>query len=146
MNQLVVNNRSVLTDFQSSDKDALVKHLNDPEIYDRTIGIPYPCTEGDAETALANLAKINTEQSHRLHWAVRTTDGALIGDCGFNGMTVGFSHKAEINYWLARPFWGQGIMTDVIRRLCRYGSDELSLVRIFAHVFLHNPASAKVLI
>src|SRR5581483_1519155 len=130
MDHLAINESVSLTDFLPSDKEALVRHLNDPEIYDRTIGIPHPFTEGDAQSALDNIAKINSEQSHKLHWAIRTADGSLIGNCGVNGVTVGHSHKAEVNYWLARPYWGQGIMTAVLKRVCRYAFEELSLIRV----------------
>ena len=36
-------------------------------------------------------------------------------------------------------------MTAVVRRVCRHGFEEFGLVKITAHVFPHNPASARVL-
>ena len=51
----------------------------------------------------------------------------------------------EIGYWLAKPFWGRGIMTAVVRTLCDYAFAEFGLVKISAHVFANNPASARVL-
>ena len=67
----------------------------------------------------------------------------LLGGCGFEGVSYG--HCAEIGYWLARPFWGQGIMTEVVRALCGFAFAEWKLVRITAHVFDFNAASARVL-
>lgn len=58
---------------------------------------------------------------------------------------MGKSHRAEVGYWLAKPFWGRGIMTAVVRRLCRHAFDEYGLAKITAQVSLHNPASARVL-
>ena len=58
---------------------------------------------------------------------------------------VGQSHRAEIGYWLAKPFWGRGIMTAVVAGVCRHGFEEFGLVKIVAHVFTGNPASARVL-
>ena len=73
------------------------------------------------------------------------SDDALIGGCGFDSFQVGKSHRAEVGYWLAKPLWGRGIMTAVVRRVCRHAFEEFGLVKITAHVFSHNPASARVL-
>lgn len=69
----------------------------------------------------------------------------MIGGCGFDGVQVGKSHRAEIGYWLAKPYWGRGIMTAVVRRLCDFAFEQFGLVKITAHVFADNGASAKVL-
>ena len=59
--RIVVNDQVHLSDFRSSDKPALIQHLNDQEIYDRTFRIPFPYTDADAEAFLARVAKA-TEQ------------------------------------------------------------------------------------
>jgi RimJ/RimL family protein N-acetyltransferase len=41
----------------------------------------------------------------------------LISGLGFDALTIGKSHRAEIGYWLAKPYWGRGIMT-ASRREC----------------------------
>ena len=79
------------------------------------------------------------------NWAIRNAEDHLIGGCGFNDFQMGKSHRAEIGYWLAKPFWGQGIMTAVVRRACQYAFEEFGLVKIIAHVNATNPASARVL-
>jgi RimJ/RimL family protein N-acetyltransferase len=78
-----------------------------------------------------------------IHFAIREPSGRVIGGCGFNELTVG--HRAEIGYWLAKPCWGRGIMTEVVERLCEMAWTEWKLVRITAHVFPFNEASARVL-
>jgi hypothetical protein len=47
--KIVVNDQVHLSEFQASDKDALVYHLNDREIRHRTLRIPIPFTDADAE-------------------------------------------------------------------------------------------------
>ena len=141
----VVNDQVHLSEFRSSDKDALVAHLNDRDIYDRTLRIPFPYAEKDADDWLALVAKVTQQQGRPIHWAIRSADDALIGGCGFDGFQVGKSHRAEVGYWLAKPFWGRGVMTAVVQRLCRHAFEEFGLVKVTAHVFLHNPASARVL-
>ena len=58
---------------------------------------------------------------------------------------VGSSHVAEIGYWLAKPYWNQGIATAAVTAITEYGFKELELERITAHVFSFNLGSAKVL-
>ena len=67
------------------------------------------------------------------------------GGCGFDDFQVGKSHRAEIGYWLAKPYWNRGIMTAVVKKVCQYGFKEFGLVKITAHVFATNPASGRVL-
>ena len=56
-----------------------------------------------------------------------------------------YRRSAEIGYWLAEPFWGQGIATRAVRALSDWAFASFDLVRIFAAVFETNPASARVL-
>ena len=142
--KILVNDQIHLSEFHVSDRDALVAHLNDRDIYERTLRIPFPYTEADADSWLALDNKITSQQGQPVHWAIRLGE-ALIGGCGFEGIQVGKSHRAEVGYWLAKPFWGRGIMTAVVRRVCQHAFEELGLEKISAHVFAHNPASARVL-
>jgi RimJ/RimL family protein N-acetyltransferase len=143
--KIVVNDQVYLTEFRWSDKSALIQHLNDRDIYDRTLRIPFPYTDATADEWLALVAQITEQQGRPVQFAIRTADDALIGGCGFDGFQVGKSHRAEVGYWLAKPFWGQGIMTAVVQRACQHAFDEFGLAKITAHVFAHNPASARVL-
>ena len=143
--KIVVNNQIHLSEFRPSDKPALIEHLNDRDIYERTFRIPFPYTEADADAFLARVAKATEQHGQPAHFAIRTGDDVLIGGCGLNDFEVGKSHRVEVGYWLAKPLWGQGIMTAVVLRLCQHAFDEFGLVKIIAHVVTHNPASARVL-
>src|SRR5262245_37858511 len=143
--KLAVNDQVHLSEFRSSDKDALIAHLNDREIYDRTLRIPFPYTDASADEWLALVARNTKQQGRPVQWAIRNADDALIGGCGFDGFQIGKSHRAEVGYWLAKPFWGRGIMTAVVQRVCRHAFEEFGLAKNTAHVFPHNPASARVL-
>jgi [ribosomal protein S5]-alanine N-acetyltransferase len=143
--KLAVNDQVHLSEFRSSDKDALLAHLNDRDIYDRTLRIPFPYNNAAADEWLALVGKITQQQGRPVNFAIRNANEALIGGCGFDGLQVGKSHRAEVGYWLAKPYWGRGIMTAVVQRVCRHAYEELGLVKLTAHVFTHNQASARVL-
>ena len=143
--KIVVNDEIHLSEVRPSDKDALVAHLNDRDIYDRTLRIPFPYTEKDADGWFDRVAKITEQQGRPVNFAIRSADDSLIGGCGFHDFHEGKSHLAEVGYWLAKPFWGRGIMTAAAERLCHLAFEELGLAKITAHVLAPNLASARVL-
>jgi [ribosomal protein S5]-alanine N-acetyltransferase len=133
----------VLTEFRGSDRDAFIECLNDPEIYRCTSRIPFPYTSADADKFLGIMAEATTRYGHPVNFAIRDAKGTLLGGCGFEGLAYG--HKAEIGYWVAKPFWGQGIATAAVRAASAFAIAKWDLVRIKAHVFDFNLASARVL-
>ena len=144
-----VTERIHLSEILPSDQAAYVEHLRAKEIYDLTLRIPYPYTEADFRAWLEIVEKATTQQGQPINWAIRYEKEFLIGGCGFSGFSglqVSGSHRAEIGYWLARPYWGQGIMTAVVRKLCEFAFAELGLVKIEAQVFAGNTPSANVLL
>jgi len=55
-------------------------------------------------------------------------------------------HKTgEIGYWLAQSFWGQGIMSKVIKAFVNFCFTNYDLERIEANVYEWNTASLKIL-
>lgn len=138
-----VTDQISLSQISSDDRSTYLAHLNETDAFRRTASLPYPYTEFDADQWLAKVHRQTLAQDRKVNWAVRNAGGELIGSIGFMDMTEG--EKAEIGYWLAKPCWGQGIMTAAIRRLCSFGFDHYRLQRIHARVFATNPASARVL-
>jgi ribosomal-protein-alanine N-acetyltransferase len=141
--RIAINDSLSLTEIGPEDKHAFVVHLNDREIYERTLRIPYPYTEADGGTFLELVRTSTVQHCGPIHFALRDANGALIGGCGFDGLVPG--HRAELGYWLARPFWGRGIMTATVAALRDHAVAQWKLARITAHVFLFNTASARVL-
>ena len=69
--------------------------------------------------------------------------GQLIGTCG---MAITPQHgRAELGYALGRAWWGQGLMTEVVIEVIRYGFEQLGLNRIEARCIVPNIGSARVM-
>ncbi len=133
-----------LSQISGDDRSAYLKHLNETDEFRlHTASLPYPYTEFDADQWLAKVRRETLTQDRKVNWAIRKANIELIGSIGFMDMTEG--EKAEIGYWLAKPYWGQGIMTASIRRACSFGFEHHHLQRIYARVFATNPRSAHVL-
>jgi RimJ/RimL family protein N-acetyltransferase len=143
--KLIVDDQIQLSEIRRSDKAAYLEHLNEKQISDSTLRIPFPYTEADADAWLALLEKKHQKQGQPLHWAIRNAKGYLIGAIGFDGSVIDTDRRAEVGYWLAKPYWGRGIMTAVVRRGCDFAFNDWGLVKITAHVFAFNVASARVL-
>lgn len=141
---LEVNAKCQLSELRTSDVSDLVAHLNDREIYARTSRIPHPYSKADARQYLRIVRRSTKALGHPVHFAIRDRDDRLMGACGFDKLVD--EHSTEIGYWLAREYWGQGIMTDVVRTLRDYAVEEWSLVRVAARVFEGNVASSRVLV
>ena len=78
------------------------------------------------------------------HFAI-AVDGKAVGGIGFHpGKDVG-RRTAEIGYWLGEPYWGRGIVSEALRAVTEHAFAKHDLVRLQAHVFEWNTASARVL-
>lgn len=68
-------------------------------------------------------------------------NGKLVGGIGYTP----FGQTAEVGYWLAKPYWGRGIMTTALRVFLKYLKRRQGLARFEARIFGFNPASGRVL-
>ncbi len=101
---------------------------------------PSPYSLSDARRFLRYVA---TEQNATI-WAI-WLDEDLIGALGIHPQKDVMRYAAEIGYWIAEPYWGRGITTQILREMVPAIFTHSELQRIYALVFESNPASEKVL-
>lgn len=142
---LVISAQFFISDITPDDQAAYIEHLKEKQIYDQTLAIPYPYTAEDAQWWVNHVAENTRKQGRSSQWAIRRTDGYLIGGIGFHGAEIGKTHTSELGYWLAKPYWGKGLMTEAVKKVTAFAFEEFGLVRISAHVFYFNQGSARVL-
>jgi ribosomal-protein-alanine N-acetyltransferase len=80
----------------------------------------------------------------RTFFLLRQEDGQLMGGVTIANIRHGVALSASVGYWLARPYTGQGYMTEALRRLVGFCFDDLYLHRIEAACIPENTASRKV--
>ncbi|MEH6420921.1 GNAT family N-acetyltransferase [Pseudomonas sp. CGJS7] len=131
----------VLRPWRAGDIDSLLAHADDEQVSrglsDR---FPYPYTRADGEAFLAGLV---IDFSAPL-FAIEV-DGRACGSISAQPGRYERAHSAELGYWLGRSLWGSGLMTRVVAAFVPWAMRELSLYRLYATVYDHNPASARVL-
>lgn len=145
MPSLPLSNGYGLSPVQPRDKDALVTHLEAPAIARNTLNIPSPYTESDAEAWIDERVSHRNQQPTETTFAFRAPDETLIGAVGAGSFDVGSSHRPNIGYWLARPYWNRGLMTEAVGRFVEYAFATLEVMRLTVEVFARNGASARVL-
>lgn len=131
-----------LRHFRKGDEAAIIKHANNPKIYRATIAMPHPYIKKDAREWIEMCRQEAGRRRPGLLSLAIDSDGEVIGCVGLSDID---GHKAGIGYWLAEPYWGQGIMTRAVQITTDLGFDEFGLVRIYAHVFPFNKASMRIL-
>ncbi len=130
-----------LRGFKSSDAAGLTELCNNKKIADNLRDVfPHPYSQEDAMFFI-NLCKAENPQ---LTFAIEF-NGSLCGAIGLVRQTDIYRLSAEVGYWIGEPFWGKGIATKALKKIVRYGFEDLKLIRIYAGVFAHNHASYRVL-
>ena len=103
---------------------------------------PYPYTLADAEGYIRSCVE-NSEERQICRAIV--VNGRAAGSVGIFCGTDVYEKSAELGYWLAEEFWGNGIMTGAVKQLCQEAFDKFDIIRIYAEPFAYNIGSRRVL-
>jgi RimJ/RimL family protein N-acetyltransferase len=137
-NVRLICSQGVIRDLVAGDAPSLALYANNRQIWlnlrDR---FPHPYTLRDAVTFIEHVR----EQSPPTVWAIDVA-GAAVGTIGI--MPAATSASREIAT-LGEPFWGRGIMTEVLKAVTPWSMKEFQLTRIYALPFATNAASCRVL-
>ena len=129
--------------WRMSDAKNLAAALSNPNILNNLRdGIPYPYTEGDAASYISAMQKADPNTTFA--YAITVEDRA-IGSIGVFRQGNIHARTAELGYYLAEEYWGKGIMTEAVRRICKKIFAETDILRIYAEPFAYNTGSRRVL-
>ena len=142
MDFIKVDNKITLSPLTKEDFPIFIDRINDYEIYKNTCNIPHPYTLKHAEEALIHFNNRSVKFGKNTTWSIRENE-EVIGGFGFQ--ISDSNHKTGVGYWLAKEFWGKGIMTKVVLEMSKVGFEIYNFDRMQAHVFENNIASCKVL-
>jgi ribosomal-protein-alanine N-acetyltransferase len=135
--------RLILRRLELSDAPLVFEYMKDREIALNTLLIPYPYPDGAAEDWINGTQEAEEHGDDFTFAVTRKADGLFMGACGVHRIPE--HQRAEIGYWLGKPHWGQGYMSEAARRVIQFGFEELGLNRIYAGYFTRNPASRRVM-
>ena len=134
--------RLLLRPLAEADLAGLATLANDGEVAEKTARMPYPYTLADARAWFETLQDPTSLTAERVFAIVRLSDDTFLGAIGL--VLAARAAEAEIGYWLGRPYWSQGYMTEAVERMLRYAFETLGLERVRGGAFPDNPASLRV--
>lgn len=128
-----------LRKFETKDEDLLVSYLNDAaQTHFLSARIPQPYTPEAARWWVETGSKIGIVYAIVNHGIFVGTISAIPGE--FEKQKT-----AEIGYWVAKPYWGQGIASEALQKFTSLLFETTDLIRLYASVMEGNTASATVL-
>ena len=134
----------ILRELQPLDALDLLNYLSNPEVHRYVNEEDTPSTLQEAESEVYYWSGLFRHR-RSIYWAVAREDtNQVIGTVGYN-IWSRTHDRAEISYDLAREYWGQGLMTSLLRLIVKFGFEEMQLKRIQATVVLDNKGSIRVL-
>lgn len=123
------------------DLESLVRYANNPRIAkNMTDKFPYPYSEEHGRAFIEFALKDNP-----VHIFAIDINGQAVGGIGIHPQDDIHRKNAELGYWLAEPFWGQGIISRAIKQTVDFAFNTYDIDRVFARPFGTNIPSQKVL-
>lgn len=132
-----------LRKWRLSDAEDLAAALNHKAILNNLRdGLPFPYTAQDATEYIT--AMLSADENNVFAFAI-TIDDRAVGSIGAFRQANIHARTAELGYYLAEEYWGQGIMTGAISQLCRLIFEATDILRIYAEPFSYNIGSRRAL-
>jgi RimJ/RimL family protein N-acetyltransferase len=135
--------RLTLRCIQRTDAPALQTLMADYEIAANALNIPHPLPEGEADYWIRRTLDLAAGGTRFPFVIVRRCDRIVLGTAIL--WTHPADARAEMGYWLGKPYWQQGYMTEAVQRVIRFAFEELEMNRVQAACFPWNAASARVM-
>ena len=135
--------RILLRSWREADAEALFKYASDPEVGPRAGWPPHKSIEESREIIRTIFCSDHV-------WAIEhKASGEPIGCMGYythgeSNIEIG-KNDAEVGYWVARPYWNQGIATEALKLLIDYCFVDKHFNTLWADYFPDNQASGCVM-
>ncbi|HLT05127.1 MAG TPA: GNAT family N-acetyltransferase [Pseudomonas sp.] len=124
-----------------SDRDALVRHANSPDVARYTsTRFPHPYTVEAADAWFDFLDGQDDPEAYAIE-----VDGEAMGGIGIRRGEGEYGHSGELGYWLGEAAWGRGIVTAAVQAFVPAMMARWHLSRVDAFVVTDNIASRRVL-
>jgi RimJ/RimL family protein N-acetyltransferase len=124
-----------------SDATRIAALCADFEVARTTARLPHPYALADAEAFLASGDSLDPAREAR--FVVDHPAEGLVGFLSFFGEPA---PGTEIGYWLGRPYWGAGLMTEAVKAALAWAARDWGRTYVRAWRLDENPASDAVLV
>ncbi len=141
---MIETDRISLRPWQDSDAGTLFKYASDPEVGPRAGWPPHQSVEESLEVIRTVFNDATCT------WAIVLKEtGEPIGAMGY-GPSCDCKLPARegeptAGYWVARPYWNQGICTEALRLMIDHLRKTAEIPSLISGHFIDNPASGRVM-
>jgi [ribosomal protein S5]-alanine N-acetyltransferase len=126
---------------RESDLEPLIRHAANPKVPRYLMDVfPKPYTREHGEEWLRK-----SREASEMEVLAIEVNRQYVGEITCRRNSDVHRLVGTIGYWLAEPYWGQGIMTEAVRVFSDHLLSETDLLRLEACVYEPNKASARVL-
>ena len=135
--------RLVLRPYTLDDAADVRRLAGDPVVADTALNIPHPYPEGAAEAWIGQHQGWFDAGEGVVYAVTLRATGELLGSVS---MGINRKHnRAEMGYWIGKPYWNQGYATEAVKRMIDFGFRDIGLHRIYSGCDIDNTASKKVM-
>lgn len=139
-----ITERLILRPWHMEDVEDLFKYAKDPDIGLSAGWKPHK----DVEESMEVIENVFMKPG--VYAIVYKETNEVIGSIGLHAGSKksrglgADENQAEIGYWLAKPYWGRGLIPEAAKELVEFGFLELGLNRIWIAYFDGNHKSKRV--
>lgn len=140
----IVTERLTLRPWRKDDADALFAAAFDPAV-GTPAGFPPHKTHEHSEEVLRDV--LMKPEVYAICIRASEMPDTPVGAIGLMFEDEDFSiaeGEAELGYWIAKPYWNAGYMTEAVQALERHAFMDMGLSALWAASYSENPASAAV--
>ena len=117
----------------------LAAAIGDKRVQNNLRDLPYPYSEENAREFISYA-----QSSDEYIFAV-TVEGKFVGCISAAPQKNIHKFTAEIGYYIAPQFWGNGLASQAVKLLTEYIFGNTEIMRLYAEPFARNKASCRVL-
>lgn len=137
---VIATERLILRGPVRNDAEAIYRLASDINVAGMVSTIPHPYRMADAEAFLARA--MSRDWDAEPGFVLEHRSFGVVGMLGFKAQDRG---KPELGFWLGRPYWNRGYMTEAVRSVLKWAKRDWRKSVVVAGHFSDNPASGQVL-
>lgn len=130
----------------ASDADDFFPYVSDPEL-SRYVTWAAHTSIDETREWIAKAGEMLAKGTD-IVWTIEH-EGKAVGCVGLHGITWGVRavrfDRAEMGYWIAKPFWGKGLMTEAATAATRWAFESLGLHKVTISCYEPNVGSRRVI-
>ena len=135
--------RLLLRPFRLRDAPTVERLAGEHAVADTTLNIPHPYRPGMAVAWIETHGAAFERRELATFALERRAEADLVGAVSLRIQQA--MGRAEIGYWVGRPYWNLGLGTEGARAVLDFAFGTLGLHRVHAMHMTRNPASGRVM-